>query len=329
MNTIKNFKLVFGLLTLSIIYNCSSDSDESGVIPKDTSFTIGNEIVMTENNGDVTNVITVNMDEMEKMEELENTNNNPSNDSTNNNNNNNTPDNSTNTPDNNTNNPNDNTTNTPNDSTNNPEVRVLTEAEMAKLDFATISIFDKTEANYTRARKWTKPVKLFLSGAFGNDEINFINDFAKELASISSEIDLSIVDNVRDSNVEMYIATKQQYADEGRNFLGGRAPGFSEAGRANISWGIPSYEINGTKIWADPSQRSYDTVIKHEILHILGIGHNNTRDSVMNPTPSPDPTLSENDIFAIKTLYSGLIKASTLEEGVRDIVENNIEEFFE
>ena len=216
------------------------------------------------------------------------------------------------------------------ETTENNEPRVLTQSEIAQLNFAITSIFDKTSSSPNRnAKKWNMAVNLLLSGAFGNEEVNFINDFANELAEISPNIDLNIVSESNQANVEVYFATREQYINERPNFINNYTPRGSAVGRANTTFRIPSYLINGRKIWIDPSSRNFYTVIKHEILHILGFDHTDSNDSVLFPTPSNDPTLSKDDIFTIGALYNNLINASSVESEIKSTVENNIEEFFE
>lgn len=210
------------------------------------------------------------------------------------------------------------------------EPRVLTEAETQQLNFAVTSIFDKTSSSpNSNAKKWNTAVNLFLSGDFDDSVVDFINNFSVELANISSNIDLNIVSSIGDSNVEMYFATREDYINDRPNFIQNYTPSGNAVGRANTSFRIPSFLINGRKIWADPSSRNFDSVIKHEILHILGFDHTDSPDSILFPTPSNDPNLSNDDVFTISTLYNNLINASFIESEIINTVEDNIEEFFE
>lgn len=222
--------------------------------------------------------------------------------------------------------------NQPNDNTNNqPMVRVLTAQEAAQLDFATFTIFDKTKRSpRTNLRKWTMSVNLFLSGDFGNKEIGFINDFSVELGDISNNIDLNIVSTKDQSNVEVYFATQEKFLRERPNFIEGYRPSSPTIrGRAQAYFSESTNIINRGLVWIDPSAKSLNSVVKHELLHLLGFGHTLESNSIMKSIPNVDPTLSNDDVFAVHTLYNDLIEANFLETELRNTVENNIESFFE
>lgn len=222
--------------------------------------------------------------------------------------------------------------NQPNNNTNNqPMVRVLTAQEAAQLDFAAFTIFDKTKRSpRTNVRKWATPVNLFLSGDFSNKEIGFINDFAVELAGISINIDLNIVSSKDQSNVEVYFATQEKFLRERPNFIEGYRPSSPTVrGRANIKFKSSTNIIFSGLVWIDPSAKNLNSIVKHELLHLLGFSHTLESNSIMQSSPNVDPTLSNDDEFAIHTLYNDLIQANFLETEVRSTVENNIESFFE
>lgn len=210
------------------------------------------------------------------------------------------------------------------------EPRVLSQEEQEQLDFATTSIFDKTSNDpNSNAKKWNSSINLFLSGDFSSDEINFINDFASELNTISANINMSIVGTFEQSNVEIYFATSEEYISDRPNFINGYTPSGSAVGRANTRFRIPTFFITGNKIWVDTSARNFNSVIRHEILHILGLDHTDDPESILFGTPNTDPTLTEDDIFTIETLYNNLVEASFTENEITNTVEENIEEFFD
>ncbi len=206
---------------------------------------------------------------------------------------------------------------------------VLSQEEQLQLDFATTSIFDRTSNNpNSNAKKWNSTINLFLSGDFSNSEINFINEFSEELNTISSAIDMNIVPSFEESNVEIYFATTQEYISNRPNFIEGFTPNGSSVGRANTRFRIPSFFITGNKIWVDTSALNFNSVIRHEILHILGLDHTEDPESILFGTPNTDFELTDNDIFTIQTLYNPLIQASFTQNQVTTSVENNREEFF-
>lgn len=344
----KFFKIKFyaSLGFLLFLANCTSDSNELESTPSNNNEIINEETVIINEKEDITEemdmspdnvVINTNDDDKEVTQEPDNNNDTEvvNNEEVDNNNDTEVVNNDevvTNNDDTEVVN-NDEVTNNDNTNENTTEPnepRILTQAERQQLNFATTSIFDKTSSSpNVNAKKWNTTVNLFLSGSFGNSEITFINNFANELADISPNIDLNIVSSLNQSNVEMYFATRQQYINDRPNFIQNYTPRGSAVGRANTSFRIPSFLITGRKIWADPSSRNFNSVIKHEILHILGFDHTDSPDSILFPTPNNDPTLSEDDVFTISTLYNNLINASFVESEIINTVENNIEEFFE
>jgi len=303
LNTKTNFLLA--LFCSFLIINCSSDTDEFESPSENTNQSDDPEIIIIENEDTTEEMImTPEEEEAVVVEEVVT--------------------------------PNDNEENTEpiviieeENTVNEPDNRVLTASELAQLNFATTSIFDKTSSSPNEnAKKWNTSINLFLSGAFGTDEVDFINDFAAELAAISSNIDLNIVSTLNESNVEVYFATREAYITDRPNFIRNYTPRGTAVGRANTSFRIPSFFITGTKIWIDPSSFNFNSVIKHEILHILGLDHTDEPDSILFPTPRATPELSENDIFTLNVLYNSLIQASSVENEIITTVENNIEEFY-
>jgi len=205
--------------------------------------------------------------------------------------------------------------------------KMLTTEQLKMIDFFEFSVFNETNDSRTTSNiiKWNSEVKVFLSGGFTNEDISFINTFFTQLKNISGNINIRLVNTINDSNVEIFFASAQDYINNRPNYIDGFTPTRGVVGFA--SFAFFNNLIRGAKIWVDRSTFNKNAIIKHEVLHALGFNHTEERQSIFYFAPSAS-TLSNNDIFTIKTLHNSLISPGLTKTQIEPTISNNIDSFF-
>ncbi|WP_010182598.1 DUF2927 domain-containing protein [Aquimarina agarilytica] len=177
--------------------------------------------------------------------------------------------------------------------------------------------------------KWNDEISFFLSGDFKVNDVKLIEEFLNELTGFSSELKLKLVSSIDASNVEVYFSSIDDYKNDRPNYIENFIPNEKGSGIASTFSDGKAKSITKGKIWLRVNNGVVrKSTVKHEILHILGLGHSKDENSVLF-TPSRAESLSADDIFVIKTLYNPLILPKQTESEVDQVLRNNRKSFFE
>jgi len=202
----------------------------------------------------------------------------------------------------------------------------LTAEQQLLIDSFNFSVFDKiTNSPETQLQKWNSEIRVFISGNFTNEDNTTVLSFFSRLKEISGNLNLRLVQNINDSNVEIYFATIENYINNRPGYINGFSPTGNLGGFTTFSFS--NNTIGGGKIWVNSSTNNKTSIIKHEIMHLLGFNHIEDELSVFYFAPIA-PLLTTQDVFITKTLYNSLIQPGFTETQVGSAIDENIESFF-
>jgi len=134
-----------------------------------------------------------------------------------------------------------------------------------------------------------------------------------------------LVSTVGESNVQIYFATIENYINDRPNFINGFSPTGNLGGFT--TFGFSNDIISIGRIWVNSATNNKISIIKHEIMHLLGFNHIEEELSIFYFTPTA-PLLTAEDVFITKTLYNSLIEPGFTENQVESTVNENIGSFF-
>ncbi|MEO0571707.1 MAG: DUF2927 domain-containing protein [Bacteroidota bacterium] len=184
----------------------------------------------------------------------------------------------------------------------------LTEREALFFD---LTINEEPRGDVSRLRKWNGQINLFLEGVLSQDQFNEVNDVVTEINSLSSFIEIVLVDNVESSNLRFFFGTREDYIA----LFGPNVPVIPDGnnGLVNIARDS-SFEIKEASIWIDnvnfPDFEFQQHFIREQIARSLGLVNDITSfdDSIFHETINTNISYSELDQEMIALMLGGVLR---------------------
>lgn len=121
-------------------------------------------------------------------------------------------------------------------------------------------------------RKWTAPMKMFLSGSITDEYKTSVLSVLEQFNTLTTSggFNIAIVESANEANTELYFGTKAELATKWPE-MHNLVKDLSVDGYTSTSF--IGGELTAGKIWISST---HEVLFKHELGHCIGLGHSNS-----------------------------------------------------